>query len=216
MSRATRWVIIGATVATVAIVFGPGLLERVEAYRKAQIQNEADRLYAPVKAYEDEVTVFRREARSTSPDPSLLPRAHKLLATKFPRVSVGSAPLTLDWGTSAEATHYANLYLGRIALSQGNVTAAREYLLLAGNNRGSPALSDYGPDMTLADELLQRGETEVVLRYFQECQHFWINPQRNHLEQWTKDVQTGVRPDFGPRSGLSPNTTSRRAPSNSG
>jgi hypothetical protein len=215
LSRAAWCVIICAGIVTVAVVVGPTILERIGGYHEALTQKEGDRLYAPVKAYEDEVVLFRREARSTRPDPSLVPRAHKLLAMVFPRVTVAGRPLMLDWGTSAEAKHYANVYLGRIALRQGNVVGARKYLLIAGDNHGSPALSDYGPDMTLADELLERGEREVVLHYFQECQHFWRNGQKNHLEQWTKEVKAGKHPNFGPRSGLSPKATARTAPSNS-
>jgi hypothetical protein len=110
--------------------------------------------------------------------------------------------------------HYANLYLGRVALKQGNIQEAGSFLLLAGKTPGSPQLDDYGPDMTLADELLQRGQSEVVLQYFRECEHFWRGSSKYKLDQWTKDVQGGARPDFGVRSGLQPLSPSHRAAPN--
>jgi hypothetical protein len=144
-----------------------------------------------------------------------LARAHKFLATKPPELVIQTKPPTVLETPimSGDAIHYVNLYLGRIALSQGNIPEARKYLLLAGMTAGSPY---YGPDMTLADELLQRGQSDAVLQYFDECQQFWIKSQTSKLEQWTKDVRVGIHPDFGRSSGLSTTAVSNPAPPNSG
>ncbi len=50
--------------------------------------------------------------------------------------------------------------------------------------------------MSLAKDLLERGERETVLQYFELCRKFW---QMGHdqLDQWTKDVNAGRIPDFG-------------------
>jgi hypothetical protein len=204
MSRSARWLIISATAVTIAIVFGPGLTERIESYLDAQMKKDAkdaDRLLAPIQAYSDEFLLFRRQARTLHPDPSLVSRAHKFLATKEPVLVIETKPPTvLDSPIQGDAIHFANLYLGRVALSQGNIPEARNYLLLAGKTAGS---TYHGPDMTLADELLRQGQSEAVLHYLHECQQFWIKSQTSKLEEWTKDVRAGMRPDFGKSSGIS-------------
>lgn len=92
--------------------------------------------------------------------------------------------------------HHGNLILGRIALSEGDVDEAKSRLLLAGKTNGSPQLNSFGPNMLLAKELLEQGETEVVLEYFDLCREFWTSPRRQ-LEQWTDDVKANRIPHFG-------------------
>ena len=76
--------------------------------------------------------------------------------------------------------HHGNLILGRLALAEGNLEEARDRVLRAGRTPGSPQLNSFGPNMALARELLERGETAVVLEYFDLCSKFW-NSDR-HLE----------------------------------
>lgn len=96
------------------------------------------------------------------------------------------------------AIHHANLLLGRIALKEGKVDAAKEYLLKAGNTPGSPQLISFGPNMSLARELLELGETSVVLEYFDLCTKFW-QPQFQEifgLHEWKIQIENGQIPDF--------------------
>jgi hypothetical protein len=92
--------------------------------------------------------------------------------------------------------HHGNLILGQIALSDGNVAEAKSRLLRAGKTTGSPQLNSFGPNMLLAKELLERGETKVVLEYFDLCKKFWTSPHRQ-LEQWADDVKSNRIPQFG-------------------
>lgn len=92
--------------------------------------------------------------------------------------------------------HHGNLTLGSIALMDGDVEEAKKRLLLAGKTPGSPQLNSFGPNMALAKELLERGESEVVLEYFELCKKFWDSPRRG-LEQWTEDVKANRIPQFG-------------------
>jgi hypothetical protein len=92
--------------------------------------------------------------------------------------------------------HHGNLILGQLALSDGNVDEAKSRLLLAGKTTGSPQLNSFGPNMLLAKELLERGETAVVLEYFELCKKFWASPHRK-LEQWADDVKSNRIPQFG-------------------
>lgn len=93
--------------------------------------------------------------------------------------------------------HKCNLMLGRIALKQENVEEAKEYLLRAGKTPGSPQLKSFGPNMLLAKELLELGEKEVVLEYFDLCSKFWGFIGRFFsLRKWKKIVKNGDIPDF--------------------
>ena len=92
-------------------------------------------------------------------------------------------------------THYGNLTLGRIALLEGDIKEAKSRLIAAGRTPGSPQLNSFGPDMTLARELLELGESEVVLVYLSLCSEFW-EMDRGRLETWTAQVKGGETPDF--------------------
>jgi hypothetical protein len=178
------------TLVAVATALWIPLDRRIDSWTSAQ----ADRAFAPHKRFYDETDALRREARSATPDPSLVPRASALL--------VESERFSTDWNYG-NAIHYANLFLGRVALQRGNIVEARTRLLSAARTPGSPQLSDYGPDMTLADELLDRGESAVVLEYFKRCNQFWRNSSRNKLNEWAHSVSAGQRPQFGKRSARS-------------
>ena len=90
----------------------------------------------------------------------------------------------------------ANLVLGRIAVREGKIEAAKGYLLAAGESPGSPQMNSFGPNMSLAHDLLEKGERDTVLEYFQLCGGFWRG-QQNKLDQWTQEVRAGKIPDFG-------------------
>ncbi len=95
--------------------------------------------------------------------------------------------------------HYGNIVLGRIALAQGDIGGAASYLEVAGSTSGSPQLDTFGPDFKLARGLLEHGEKESVLRYFDLCERFWESGQ-DQLKQWKVLVRAGIIPtshDFG-------------------
>ncbi|WP_298861940.1 hypothetical protein [uncultured Gimesia sp.] len=58
-----------------------------------------------------------------------------------------------DWN-SGNHIHHGNITLGRIAIAADDVEAAKQYLINAGKTSGSPQLNSFGPDMSLAKELL--------------------------------------------------------------
>jgi hypothetical protein len=90
--------------------------------------------------------------------------------------------------------HHGHLVLGRLALRDGDTKTAQEHLLAAGKTKGSPQLNSFGPNMTLAKELLEKGERQAVLEYFKLCGAFW---KKSDLEAWTREVQAGKIPEFG-------------------
>ena len=99
-------------------------------------------------------------------------------------------------GIYGDSTHVGNLVLGHLALSGGDVGKAREHLLAAGRVPGSSVLVSFGPNMLLASELIEKGEREAVIEYFDLCAKFWEH-QGGRLEQWKEVVRQGGTPNFG-------------------
>jgi hypothetical protein len=94
------------------------------------------------------------------------------------------------------AIYDGNSVLGRIALHQGNVRLAGQYLLESGATPGSPQLNSFGPSMTLAKELLDQGQHEVVLKFLKLCKVFW-EFDSGKLQKWSSEIIAGRTPDFG-------------------
>ena len=94
------------------------------------------------------------------------------------------------------AIHKGNIALGRIALTSNKVELAKEYLYKAGNTPGSPQLNSFGPNMTLAKELLERSEKDAVKKYLIQCGKFWKN-DNDKLEFWSFQIDKGRVPRFG-------------------
>ena len=106
-----------------------------------------------------------------------------------------SADYKDDWNYG-NAIQDGNIVLGRLALANGDVEKAKNYLIEAGKTPGSPQLDSFGPNMSLAKELLEKGEKDVVLEYFQLCGKFWEMGKQD-LQKWTQTVRSGGIPDFG-------------------
>jgi len=119
----------------------------------------------------------------------------------------------LDSNTAAKAWYYgnvihdANSLLGQLALREGDQKTAGHYLLMAGQTPGSPQLDSFGPDFTLAAELLAAGEKAIVLKYLDLVEKFWVKKQsansafqqvsRNNaatLQHLREDIQAGQTP----------------------
>lgn len=93
------------------------------------------------------------------------------------------------------AVHTGNTVLGRLSLQQDNRVQAKAYLLKSAQVSGGGTLSSFGPNMSLAKELLEHGEKEAVIQYLKLCKKFWSYP-RNPLDQWIQDIQQGRQPNF--------------------
>lgn len=105
----------------------------------------------------------------------------------------GRLPRTWNYGN---ALHDGHLVLGQVALRQGDVERAKAELLASGDTPGSPQLDSFGPNLGLARELLERGEKDAVLAYFERIRRFWTS-ERGRLDTWASDVKAGRMPDFG-------------------
>ncbi len=89
-----------------------------------------------------------------------------------------------------------NLVLGRIAVRDGRIEEAKKYLLEAGKSPGSPQMNSFGPNVSLAKDLLEKGERDTVLQYFELCRKFW-KMDYGKLNQWSDEVKAGNIPNFG-------------------
>jgi hypothetical protein len=91
---------------------------------------------------------------------------------------------------------FGNMIIGRVALRRDkNIALAKASLLAAGGTSGSPSLNSFGPNMSLAKDLIEAGERDVVLEYFALCRNFWKSGQKK-LDDWTALVKGGRMPDF--------------------
>jgi hypothetical protein len=91
------------------------------------------------------------------------------------------------------AVHDANLTLGRIAVREGRLDEAKRNLIDSVSTP-SARLMDYGPSMSLAKDLLEKGEKQSVLDYFALCKKLW---KSGRLDEWSQQVTEGKVPDFG-------------------
>lgn len=98
-----------------------------------------------------------------------------------------------SWNTG-NLIHDAHAILGRIALADGDVAAARAHLIEAGKTPGSPQLDSFGPELFLAAELLAIGEHVTVLAYLDLCAVFWKGSR--DLDRWREQLRRGETPDL--------------------
>jgi hypothetical protein len=108
-------------------------------------------------------------------------------------LACGMGPVA-PWDPNApDLAHHGHTTLGRLALRAGDLDGAEEHLRLAGASHGSPTLNSFGPEFSLANELLGRGRTEVVVEYLDLCRRFW-RMDYGMLDRWTAEIQAGRRP----------------------
>jgi hypothetical protein len=100
-----------------------------------------------------------------------------------------------DWNYG-NAVQDGNLVLGRIAVHEGRMEDAKRHLLEAGKSPGSPQMNSFGPNLSLAKDLLEKGERKEVLEYFELCRKFW-QMDNGRLTRWGQEVNAGKIPDFG-------------------
>lgn len=100
-----------------------------------------------------------------------------------------------------EMLHSNHIVLGSVALRSGDMASARQALLNAGRMPpgGSAFPGPRGPDFSLAEAMLDRGESAAVLQYLALVRVWWMEsaPQ---LDQWSAAIRGGGRPVF-PKSG---------------
>lgn len=92
--------------------------------------------------------------------------------------------------------HDGNMIRGIISLHDNNIKDAKKYLLQAGLAPMTPQIGVYGPNMMLADALLDVGEVEVVKSYLTSLKKSWIKND-GRIDSWIAAINGGGRPYFG-------------------
>jgi len=93
-------------------------------------------------------------------------------ARAYAEETLQSATDPKDWNYG-NAIYDGNTVLGLVALREGNVDQAKQYLIKAAHTPGSPQLNSFGPDLRLARELAAKGERDAVAEYVSLCRAFW-------------------------------------------
>lgn len=101
-----------------------------------------------------------------------------------------SFPNNWNYGNAIQDGH---IVLGRIAARNLRLDEANRHLREAGMSPGSPQMNSSGPDMTLARDLIERGQTETVVEYFGLCKKFW-KLDKGNLDRWSEQVKSGKMP----------------------
>ena len=101
------------------------------------------------------------------------------------------------------ATHDTNKVLGLISLKGGDIDAAVGYLLKAGKSTGSPQLDTFGPELDLANELLQLGKAEAVKSYLKDIKSFW-KMNNGQVNSWLAEIEKGEKPQLDRFAGNKP------------
>jgi hypothetical protein len=110
---------------------------------------------------------------------------------------------------SADAIYSGNLILAQAALDNDDVAGAGRYLLEAATTKGTPKIQENGPDTSIARVLLQRGERDTVVQYFEKCRNFW--PQGAAvLTRWETAIRAGRQPNFNNRAIAASDTSPER------
>jgi hypothetical protein len=164
------------------VLFSPrtpqGRLDKANK-KLAEASTDQDRFYALDNAAKENFEVGKMED-----------------ADKYARELLTLAPTFQGNWNYGNAIQDGNLVLGRIALHEGRTVEAKQYLLEAGKSPGSPTMNSFGPNMSLARDLLEKGERETVLQYFELCRKFW-EMDDGKLDQWSQEVKADKIPRFG-------------------
>jgi hypothetical protein len=117
----------------------------------------------------------------------------EVLATQIQTLQDTLPPQIKRLATYAENIYNINDALGRSAFKRKDYLTAGDYLLKAAETPGSGLLSTFGPDLWLAQSLLDVGQRDVVLTFLQRCKNFWPSPK---LDKWITEAQNGQTPDL--------------------
>lgn len=116
-------------------------------------------------------------------------RKVKALATEYLNLA---AIYHCNWNYG-NAIHDANRYLGLVSLKAGDADQAAGYLVAAGKSTGSPQLDTFGPELDLANALLDAGKIDAVKTYLKEVKSFWTMDE-GAIDDWTAAIDRGERP----------------------
>jgi hypothetical protein len=99
-----------------------------------------------------------------------------------------------DWNYG-NAVYDSHMVLGRLALVNNDMQLAKEHLFLSASTPGSPQLDTFGPNLSLAKDMLEKGQRDSVIEFLNKCKRFWMHQER--VDDWVREINEGKVPDFG-------------------
>jgi hypothetical protein len=91
--------------------------------------------------------------------------------------------------------HIAHVTLGKISLDEGDISSAVRHLSAAAHVPNSTALYAVGPDMSLAQALLEFDKRESVCDFISQCEKLVLSdPSKKMLADWRHQIDIGRRP----------------------
>ena len=129
------------------------------------------------------------KAPSASQSPNLRKLSIQSLEAGDTKSAIKYAGEWLSKTTNAQAYYYgdvvhdANQIIGLAALKDGRMADAKLYLLKAGATPGSPRLMSSGPNMVLAQKLLDGDQKEAVVQYLDLVAKFWAHTSDERLRK---------------------------------
>lgn len=118
----------------------------------------------------------------------------KLFANKLLKFT-DSPELPESLRRDANAIHCANTVLGLISLEDRDIASAKFFLQNSISVNTSPQMRSFGPNLSLAQSLLESGERQIVIDFLAACGVFW-DLGSSRLENWILEIENGGIPDF--------------------
>ena len=100
--------------------------------------------------------------------------------------------LLRDNSDSGDAVYTGNLILAQSAVENGDITAAKSYLLEAVSKPGVRLVEQNGLDITVMRVLYERGEKETALEYLRRGRDLWPQGAQT-IGRWEAAVKSGRR-----------------------
>ncbi len=90
-----------------------------------------------------------------------------------------------------DIVHKTNTVLGRLAMKDGDIAKAKEFLVASAAGQGVG--ESFGPSLTLAKELLDKGEKDAVIQFLES---YAKDPDNPCYTQWIQAIKEGKKPDL--------------------
>jgi tetratricopeptide (TPR) repeat protein len=110
------------------------------------------------------------------------------LAQELLKASVGD----FQYG---EWIHEGHRILGHVALKADDVDTAKAELAKAGKTEGSRMMENIGPQLTLANALLKKGEKDAVVAYLEKVEKLWPRGA-DTVADWIEQIKKDEKPEL--------------------
>lgn len=92
--------------------------------------------------------------------------------------------------------HTAHTVLGRVSLREGDTERAKFHLLTSLKEKRGAVINSFGPEFSLAKELLAAGERDSVVSYLDQCLKLDLPDERVNFRKWQEEIDQGLPPSF--------------------